>query len=64
MVLYRFDIALENANTLVNDEGTRSFLSVTVGYGVDDAIRLIRAVDKALTAFQLPPYYEVLLDLT
>ena len=43
---------------LTNDDNTRHFLSVEIGYGHAELLSLVRSIDAVLTEFKLPVYYE------
>ncbi|KAJ1967408.1 poly(U)-specific 3'-to-5' RNA exonuclease [Dispira parvispora] len=42
----------------VNDEHTRSFLALNVGYGRDALSQLLQAVNRVLERFALPTFYD------
>jgi hypothetical protein len=56
---HSFTVALDaRFELLVNDERTRSFLTVGVGAGCDDRLRrLVASVDAVLARYRQPLYY-------
>lgn len=54
-----FDVSLGGATFFGNDDGTRSFLSLTVGVGGADVESLIQSADAVMVEFGKPTYYEV-----
>jgi hypothetical protein len=49
----------EDFGLLVNDEGTRSFLTINLEGGGAKVRRLIKSVDEVLPRYKQPVYYEV-----
>ena len=43
----------------MNDDGTRTFLSLMVDCGFDQCSKLVGEVDDLFRSFDLPPFYEV-----
>ena len=43
----------------VNDEGTRTFLGLTVTSGLEAVAETSRRLDRCLAEYRLPPFYEV-----
>ncbi|KAE9028372.1 hypothetical protein PF010_g1849 [Phytophthora fragariae] len=54
----RFSVTLQGALVLVNDDRTRSFLSLRVSEGEQQLKQVLRCVDQCLARFELPTYYE------
>ncbi|KAL6763964.1 hypothetical protein V8C86DRAFT_2484777 [Haematococcus lacustris] len=52
------ELTAQGLTSLVNDEGTRSFLALPLTKGRAEVCALIRHVDQALALHQLPTYYQ------
>ncbi len=56
----RFAVSFSGVDVFVNDEKTRTFLSLMVDCGFDQCSKLVGEVDDLFRSFDLPPFYEVL----
>ncbi|XP_071957963.1 U6 snRNA phosphodiesterase 1-like [Antedon mediterranea] len=56
--LPQFICAFGKPRVYVNDEATRSFVSLTIGQGVKELEDIVKEVDLALNEFNLPPFYK------
>jgi len=54
----RFDVTLGHYEYYVNDEMTRSFLSINISEGREEICELISQLDKVLAQFKLPVFYQ------
>lgn len=54
-----FRIGFGALEAFCNDDGTRSFMAVSVEEGRQELCRAIRAVDRALRLFGLPAFHQV-----
>lgn len=54
-----FRIGFGGLEAFCNDDGTRTFLAVSVGEGKQELCRAIRAVDRAFRLFGLPTFHKV-----
>lgn len=56
----RFVIELQDVKLYLNDEKDRTFMAIRCA-SVDDSLdKLTEALNKLLTEYQLPPFYEVI----
>lgn len=56
--VYRFTLILSRPFVFPNDDGSRTFFALSVEDGCDSVLKLIQAVDSAVTAFHQPEYYK------
>ncbi|XP_043231896.1 U6 snRNA phosphodiesterase-like [Amphibalanus amphitrite] len=54
----RFQLSVGPARVYVNDEGTRTFLGLTVTTGLEAVTKTSQRLDRCLDEYGLPPFYE------
>ncbi|KAG2213744.1 hypothetical protein INT46_009892 [Mucor plumbeus] len=56
--LSKFDISFAQAQHLTNDERTRFFLTLEIGYGYNELFKCMDCVDKVMREYRKPTFYD------
>lgn len=58
-IFYRFLILFDTLQVYCNEERTRTFLGLCIKSGRDTLVNIVDALNKGLTEFNLPTFYNV-----
>ncbi|XP_014250720.1 U6 snRNA phosphodiesterase [Cimex lectularius] len=53
----RFDLQFDDLKVYCNEEGTRTFLALAVGFGKMEITKSVQVLDKCLSEYKLHPFY-------